>query len=375
VYVHIPFCAARCGYCDFATWTDRHHLVEAYVNACVAHLDRAGARGDLQAASTVFFGGGTPSLLEPTQLARILGAVPLVEGAEVTVECNPDSVDLDKLRGYRRAGATRISLGVQSFRPHVLAFLDRTHEPANVERAVAGIRDAGFDTFNLDVIYGAPGESSDDWRASLAAALDLGPPHVSAYALTVEPGTPLGRAVAAGTSPSPDDDDQATKYAIADELLTAAGLESYEVSNWARPAHECRHNVACWASADYFAVGCAAHGHRAGRRWWNVRTPERYIERIGAGEDPIAGEELLDAPARAAESFVLAFRTRGGAAVPPAAGATVEDLAGAGLVTVWDGRVALTPGGRLLAGDLTARILAVAEWDGVARSSARAGTR
>jgi len=375
VYVHIPFCAARCGYCDFATWTDRHHLVESYVDACVTHLDRTVARGDLHAASTVFFGGGTPSLLEPGQLARILDAIPLVGGAEVTVECNPDSVDLSKLRGYRRAGVTRISLGVQSFRPHVLAFLDRTHEPANVERAVAGIQAAGFDTFNLDVIYGSPGESIADWRTSLAALLDLEPPHVSAYALTVEPGTPLGQAVAAGTSPPPDDDDQAAKYAIADELLTAAGLASYEVSNWARPAHECRHNVACWAGADYLAIGCAAHGHRAGRRWWNVRSPERYIERIGAGEDPIAGDELLDGPARAAEAFVLALRTRGGAAVPPAALATAEDLAEAGLVTVQDGRVTLTAGGRILAGDLTARILAVAEWEGRTRSSARAGTR
>jgi oxygen-independent coproporphyrinogen-3 oxidase len=370
VYVHIPFCAARCGYCDFATWTDRGDLVDDYVDACVTDIERNVARGDLPEASTVFVGGGTPSLLSAAQLGQIVAAIPRADGAEVTVECNPDSVDLEKLRGYRAAGATRVSLGVQSFRPHVLSFLDRTHDPANVERAVAAIRDADFETFNLDLIYGSPGESMDDWRATLAAALELGPPHVSAYALTVEPGTPLGQAVAAGTSRAPDDDDQAGKYSVADEMLTAAGLASYEVSNWAHPGHECRHNLACWAGSDYVAIGCAAHGHRAGRRWWNVRTPERYVERIDAGADPSAGEELLDGPARAAEAFVLSFRTSGGAAVPLGALATAEELADLGLVTVTGGQMALTPAGRLLAGDLTARVLAVATWDGVP-----AGTR
>lgn len=375
VYVHIPFCAARCGYCDFATWTDKRHLVDDYVDACVTHLERTVDRGDLHAASTVFFGGGTPSLLDSSQLVRILDAVPRVEGAEVTIECNPDSVDLAKLRDYRTAGATRISLGVQSLRPHVLAFLDRTHDPANVERAVSAIRAAGFDTFNLDLITGVPGESVQDWRASLSSALSLDPPHVSVYALTVEPGTPLGQAVAHGVAPAPDDDDQAAKLAIADELLTAAGLEPYEVSNWARPSHECRHNLACWAGADYVAIGCAAHGHRAGKRWWNVRTPERYIERIAAGEDPAAGEEVLDDAGRAAERFVLAFRTREGAPVPPGALAVAEDLAGAGFVSVRAGRVVVTRAGRPLTGDLTARMLAAARWDATARCGARPGAR
>lgn len=364
VYVHIPFCASRCGYCDFATWTDRDHLVEAYVDACVAHLDRTS--GEVGAAPTVFFGGGTPSLLEPAQLGRILDAIPIGADGEVTVECNPDSVDVAKLRGYRAAGVTRISLGVQSFRPHVLAFLDRTHEPSSVGRAVAAIHDAGFPTFNVDLIYGTPGESIDDWRSSLAAVLRLEAPHVSAYALTVEPPTPLGQAVAAGMLPAPDDDDQAAKYAIAEEVLDAAGLRAYEVSNWARPGHECRHNVACWAGADYRAIGCSAHGHCRGRRWWNVRTPERYIERIAAGEDPMAGEEVLDAPTRAAEAFGLAFRTRRGAPVPPGAHGGAADLAAAGFVTLRDGWIALTAAGRPLAGDLTARMLAAADWDAVA---------
>jgi oxygen-independent coproporphyrinogen-3 oxidase len=370
VYVHIPFCAARCGYCDFATWTDRAHLVDDYVAACAAHVARLVGAGELEGAATVFVGGGTPSTLSPAQLEQILGAIPLAAGAEVTVECNPDSVDIAKLRGYRDAGVTRVSLGVQSVALHVLSFLERTHDPDNVARAVGAVRDAGIGTFNLDLIYGAPGESVDEWRRTLDAVLALSPPHVSAYALTVEAGTPLGKAVAAGASPAPDDDDQAEKYALADAVLGAAGLASYEVSNWARPGHECRHNLDCWAGADYLAVGCAAHGHRAGRRWWNVRTPERYIERVVAGLDPTAGAELLEPLARAEERFVLGFRTRDGAVIPRGARAVVEELAAAGLVRTEGPRVVLEPAGRLLAGDLTARVLAAATWDGVP-----AGTR
>ncbi len=370
VYVHIPFCAARCGYCDFATWTDRAHLVDDYVAACATHVARLVDDGSLVEAATVFVGGGTPSTLSPEQLEEILRGIPLVAGAEVTVECNPDGVDVAKLRGYRSAGVTRVSLGVQSVAPHVLAFLERTHDPDNVGRSVSAVRDAGIDTFNLDLIYGTPGESVDDWRRTLDAVLVLSPPHVSAYALTVEPGTPLGKAVVAGARPAPDDDDQAEKYAVADAALGAAGLASYEVSNWARPGHECRHNLDCWAGADYLAVGCAAHGHRDGRRWWNVRTPERYIQHVAAGLDPTAGAELLEGPARAEEAFVLAFRTRDGAMVPPGARAIVEELVAAGLVRTEGPRVVLEPAGRLLAGDLTARVLAAATWDG-----APAGTR
>ncbi|HUF83383.1 MAG TPA: coproporphyrinogen-III oxidase family protein, partial [Acidimicrobiia bacterium] len=220
VYVHIPFCATRCDYCDFATWTDRDHLIDRYVEACRRDLERRTAEG-MPPATCVFFGGGTPSLLRADQLTRILAAVRRADDAEVTVECNPDSVDLAKLTAYRAAGVNRLSFGVQSLRAHVLAALGRTHDPANVARAVDWARAAGFDRFNLDLIYGTPGETLDDWQATLDAVLALEPPHISAYALTVEPATPLGQRVAAGIAPGPDDDDQADKYEAADRALGA----------------------------------------------------------------------------------------------------------------------------------------------------------
>src|SRR2546421_4054281 len=269
VYVHIPFCASRCDYCDFATWTDRPHLVDDYVAACIRDIHGRA----ITDATSVFFGGGTPSLLPADALTAILDAIPRRAGAEVTVECNPDSVDLSKLRAYRAAGVNRISLGVQSMRSHVLAALGRTHDPANVARAVEWARDAAIERVSVDLIYGTAGETVADWEATLDAALALEPGHVSAYALTVEPATPLGKLVAAGERSAPDDDDQAEKYEIADDRLAVAGLDRYEGSNWARPGEECRHNCLYWDSGDYVGIGCAAPGHESGRRWGNVRTP------------------------------------------------------------------------------------------------------
>ena len=358
VYVHVPFCAHRCDYCDFATWSDRAHLVDAYVEACLADLGRRRAEPDVRPATSVFFGGGTPSLLAAEHLARLLAAVERAPGAEVTVECNPDSVDVAKLAAYRAAGVTRISLGVQSFDPAVLGDLGRTHEPDNVRRAVAAAHEVGFDDVNLDLIAGTPGESPQSWAATVEDALALEPTHISAYALTVEPATPLGRRIAAGAAPAPDDDDQAEKYGLADDRLRAAGFEWYEVSNWARPGRECRHNLLYWSGGDYLAVGCAAHGHTAGRRWWNVRTPERYLERIAAGESPEAGSEVLDAGTRAEEVFALALRTRTGVRVAGRAAREVRELGAAGLVVTTDAdRVVLTRRGRLLGSDVTARLL------------------
>jgi oxygen-independent coproporphyrinogen-3 oxidase len=360
IYVHIPFCAARCDYCDFATWTDRGHLVGSYVDACVTDIERR--RGDGHPpATSVFFGGGTPSLLEADQLVRILDAIERTDDAEVTVECNPDSVDAAKLAAYHRAGVNRLSFGVQSMAPHVLAALGRTHDPANVTLAVALAREAGFTRINLDLIYGTPGETRDHWRATLAGALALDAPHISAYALTVEPATPLGLRVANGAA-APDDDTQADCYLIADELLGAAGLDWYEVSNWARPGEECRHNLLYWTEGEYLGIGCAAHGHTSEdgggtRRWWNVRTPDRYIAAIEAGAASEAGSEILGPTPRAEEACVLALRTRRGAAVDAAAGATVDELAAGGFVRQLDGRVVLTARGRLMASDVTARLL------------------
>ena len=361
VYVHIPFCASRCDYCDFATWTDRGHLVDAYVAACVADLEQRSARGELAPATSVFFGGGTPSPLTAGDLVRILDAIPRTSDAEVTVECNPDSVDVAKLTAYRNGGVNRLSFGVQSMRGHVLAALGRTHDPDNVERAVESARAAGFQTFNVDLIYGTPGETPDDWNATIEGALALEPVHVSAYALTVEPATALGRRVAAGDQPGPDDDDQADKYVRADDLLTDAGLDWYEVSNWARPGHECRHNLIYWDQGDYVAIGCAAHGHRDGRRWWNVRTPERYVDRITRGLAPEAGAEELDATTRADERLGLALRTRAGVEAARLPVTPLDDLVASGLLAPMGDRVVLTRRGRLLTTDVTARLLAAGE--------------
>ncbi|MGH9026668.1 MAG: radical SAM family heme chaperone HemW [Acidimicrobiia bacterium] len=354
-YVHIPFCARRCDYCDFATWTDREHLVDAYVDACVTDARRRFA--DSVPATSVFFGGGTPSLLSADRLVRILDVIPRTSDAEVTVECNPDSVDAAKLRTYHGAGVNRLSFGVQSMAPHVLAALGRTHEPGNVARAVDLARAVGFANLNLDLIYGAAGETRWDWMRTLDATLALEPDHVSAYALGVEPGTPLAGRVADGRTAAPDDDDQATKYDVADERLGDAGLHWYEISNWARTGRECRHNLLYWERGEYRAIGCAAHGHRAGRRSWNVRTPERYIERIKAGLDPAAGGERLGAEMQAEEALTLALRTRGGVPTARKAAPTVADLIALGLLAGAGERVVLTRDGRRLANDVTARLL------------------
>ena len=357
VYVHIPFCATRCDYCAFATWTNRGHLIGAYLDACVADLTRHVDKGRLTDAATVYFGGGTPSLVPADGLMRVLDAIPRAADAEVTVECNPDSVDISKLRTYRAAGVTRISLGVQSTQPHVLVALGRTHDRANVARAVDAIRDAELPTFNLDVIAGTAGESDADFEATLDDVLAFDPPHVSVYGLMVEPGTPLERRVTAAEIDPPDPDVQADRYLRADTRLTAHGLEWYEVSNWARAGHECRHNQGYWTGADCVAVGAAAHGHDAatGTRTWNAPLPERYVERIRAGTAPEAGCETPDAPTRARERLGLALRTRDGA--PIDATTTVRDLEALGLLTYTDGAAVLTPRGRLLATEVTLRIL------------------
>ncbi len=350
VYVHIPFCRERCGYCAFATYTDRDHLMVRYVDACVAEIHRAQIAGALPAATSVFFGGGTPSRLAAAELCRILGTLELRAGAEVTVECNPEDASDERLATYRRAGVTRLSFGVQSTVPHVLAALDRHHDPSTVGRAVSAAWAAGFGSFNVDLIFGATGESDADWEHSLRSVLELEhpPPHVSAYALTVEPGTPL----AAEPSRHPDDDVSARRYERADELLERAGYRWEEVSNWARPGHGCRHNRLYWAQGDYLGIGSAAHSHRQGHRWWNVRTPDRYVAAVEAGRSPVAGDEWVTGERRRFEALALALRTPRG--VPAATLAAAPELDG--LVERRGGRAVLTRRGRLLANALTARL-------------------
>jgi oxygen-independent coproporphyrinogen-3 oxidase len=284
----------------------------------------------------------------------ILDALPRREGCETTIECNPDDVDVEMMRIYADHGVTRISLGVQSMVPEVLATLGRTHDPANVVSAVNAIHEAGIPTFNLDVIYGAAGETLAQWRTTIEGILALDPPHVSAYGLTVEAGTPL----AADPRRHPDDDDQADKYELADELLEASGRPWYEVSNWARPGHECRHNLLTWAQGDYRGFGCAAHSHERGRRWWNLRTPERYVAAIrdhrspeAAGERVVGGELLL-------EARQLALRTRNGVTADAFDPDVLRDLVEpAELVVRQEDRIVLTRAGRLLANEVSLRLL------------------
>jgi putative oxygen-independent coproporphyrinogen III oxidase len=359
-YVHIPFCTKRCDYCAFATWSDRFHLLETYVKAGSREISQAVA-GGLPPASSVFFGGGTPSLLSPEGLAELLAPIPLQLGAEVTVECNPETVDGAKLRGYREVGVTRLSLGVQSMVPHVLASLGRSHDVAAIPRAVEAAAAAGFaDAYSVDLILGAAGESVPDWEASLSAVLGLDPPpsHVSAYGLTVEAGTPLSR----DPGRHPDPDDQADKYRLAEVILNDHGLEWYEISNWARPGAECRHNQLYWDQGEYLGFGCSAHSHRVrpkgARRWWNVRTPERYIALIDGGSAAESAGEDLDVATRRVEALQLALRTRQGVPEESLSGWADDPVLESLVEQGPPGRLVLTVSGRLLANEVALRLCA-----------------
>jgi oxygen-independent coproporphyrinogen-3 oxidase len=380
VYLHVPFCAVRCGYCDFNTYTAAELGGGAdqsgYAGTATGELDlaaevltAAGLPG--RDVSTVFIGGGTPTLLPAMDLARLLDGVRRrwspAPDVEVTVEANPDSVTAASLAELAAAGVTRVSFGMQSAVPRVLAVLDRTHDPARVPLAVRWARDAGL-AVSLDLIYGTPGESAADWRHSVLAALDCRPDHVSAYALVVEDGTRLAGRVRRGELPAPDDDDLADKYTAADELFGAAGLTWYEVSNWATdPEHACRHNLGYWRGDDWWGIGPGAHSHVGGVRWWNVRHPRAYAGRLAGGLSPAQGREVLDAEQRHAEAVLLGVRLAEGLAVSvlDAAGrAAVAALVADGLVEVRTGRSPDAPGrlvltlrGRLLADTVVRRLL------------------
>ncbi|MFZ0160926.1 MAG: radical SAM family heme chaperone HemW, partial [Kineosporiaceae bacterium] len=322
VYLHVPFCARRCGYCDFNTYTSAElgggADQDAYADTAIREialasrvLDAVGLTpgGGGRVAATVFVGGGTPTLLPPGDLARMLGAVRdtfgLREDAEVTTEANPDSVTRDGLRVLAAAGFTRVSFGMQSAVPHVLSALDRTHDPERVPQVVDWAREAGLKV-SLDLIYGTPGESLADWRVSVDAALACGVDHISAYALVVEQGTKLAARVARGELAFPDDDASAAAYELADDRLSEAGFGWYEVSNWARtPADACRHNLGYWRGDDWWGIGPGAHSHVGGVRWWNVRHPRAYAQRLAAGLSPAQGSELLTDVQRYTEHVLL----------------------------------------------------------------------
>jgi oxygen-independent coproporphyrinogen-3 oxidase len=349
VYVHVPFCAHRCDYCAFATYDDRDHLREDYVDALRREIAAEVASG-LGPATSVFFGGGTPSRLSPAQLVAILDAIPRTDDAEVTVECNPEDASLERLLAYRAGGVTRMSYGVQSTQPAVLADLGRRHGTMAHEEVSRVTQAAGFATWNMDLIVGSRAETLDDVRATLADLVGLAfpPPHISCYALTPEPATPLGR----DASRHPDEDATADAYDLVGATLEANGYEWEEISNWARPGHECRHNHVYWDHHDYVGFGAAAHSHRHGRRYWNVRTPERYIAMVRRGERPLGGEEVLDEATRAFERDALALRTRRG--VPIEAFASLDEIRH--LVNVEADRVTLTPAARLVANQVILRL-------------------
>jgi putative oxygen-independent coproporphyrinogen III oxidase len=362
VYVHVPFCRVRCGYCDFNTYTAAELgpgvSRQTYADQAIAEIRLARrVLGQTRPVDTVFFGGGTPTLLPAADLTRIVAAIRdelgLAPDAEVTTEANPDSVTPADLETLRAGGFTRLSFGMQSSVPHVLATLDRTHDPANVPLVVAWARAAGFEQLSLDLIYGTPGESMADWARSLDDALACEPDHVSAYSLIVEDGTALARRVRRGELPMPDEDDLADKYLAADERLRAAGFGWYEVSNWATSeAQRCRHNLLYWRGGDWWGVGPGAHSHVGGVRWWNVKHPAAYADRIGAEVSPAHARETLSAQDRHVERVLLELRLSDGlalAVLDDAGRAAVPEQVERGLVTVEGDRLVLTDAGRLLA--------------------------
>jgi oxygen-independent coproporphyrinogen-3 oxidase len=366
----VPFCSTRCGYCDFNTYTAEELGTggsrSEYVEAAIAEIRRArGALGDsARPVHTVFVGGGTPTLLPAAELVRLLevirGEFGVLDGAEITTESNPESVGIEDLATLREGGFTRVSFGMQSAQRSVLQMLDRTHTPGRALAAVRDAREAGFDSINLDLIYGTPGETDDDWRASLDAVVEADVDHVSAYALIVETGTRLAGRVQRGEIPAPDDDVLADRYELADDTLGAAGLRWYEVSNWARPGHECRHNLAYWTAADWWGIGPGAHSHVGGVRWWNVKHPATYARALREGQWPAAGRELLDAHDRRIEGLMLGVRLASGLPADTEMDAdTVQDLVDEGLLarSASNERLVLTRRGRLLADAVVRRLL------------------
>ncbi len=357
-YVHVPFCAVRCGYCDFNTYTaselgdTRGASRATYAQAAMDEIRLArkviGSREI--SVDTVFFGGGTPTLLPADDLVAVVRAIDdefgLAADAEVTTESNPDSVTSASLDALRAGGVNRISFGMQSAVPDVLRVLDRTHDPARVPAAVGWARAAGFDQVSLDLIYGTPGESLDQWRTSVEAALSLAPDHISAYGLIVEAGTALARRVGRGELPMPDDDDLADKYELVDAMLCDAGLSWYEVSNWSRsPAAWCRHNIGYWQGADWWGVGPGAHSHVGGTRWWNVKHPAAYAERLVSKVSPAAAREVLDDETRRVERVLLETRLVTGlplSVLDEPGRAAVPTLVGDGFAELSAAEVAIT---------------------------------
>lgn len=359
LYVHVPFCITRCGYCDFNTYTPAELggvNPDAWLTALRTELERAAARLGGPTVDTVFVGGGTPSLLGGARLTTLLGMVrdhfTLASDAEITTEANPESTWPEFFEEIREAGYTRVSLGMQSVVPRLLGVLDRVHTP---NRSAAAAREAlalGFEHVSLDLIYGTPGESDDDLLRSVDTAVETGVDHVSAYALVVEDGTAMARRVRSGELEAPDDDVLAHRYELVDARLSAAGMGWYEVSNWAHPGGECRHNLGYWDRGQWWGAGPGAHSHVGDIRWWNVKHPNAYASRIADGALPVAGFEQLDADALHTEEVLLQIRLRQGlplARLSAAERARAEEVVAAGLLESDGDHLVLSDRGRLLA--------------------------
>lgn len=370
VYVHIPFCRHRCHYCDFNTYEGQDDLHEAYVDALVADIERW--PGETRPATSVFFGGGTPTLLPAAALGRILGAVRrrigLAAGAEITVEANPETVDLRYLTELRGTGFERLSVGVQSLVPTVLTGLGRTHPAETALGAIAAARSAGFTDISADLIYGSPWETDEDWTRSLEGVVGAGVDHVSAYALTIEESTPLATLIKTGRTPDVDPDVQARRHQMAEEVLAQAGFSRYEISNWSQPNRASRHNVLYWSAGDYLGFGCGAHAHVDGERWWVTRLPRDLIAAVARGDSVIAGSEHLHGDERAGEALMLGLRLASGIDVAsferrfgsePIAKriSSIERLRTQGLLTDETERLRLTRRGTLIANEVLVRLI------------------
>lgn len=379
IYVHVPFCASRCGYCDFNTYTAKELgsgvRQDSFHEVLIQEIELAAQVLPDTSVSTIFFGGGTPTLIGSTALNSILESIGknfvIASDAEITTEANPDSVDQRMLVELKAGGFTRMSFGMQSVASNVLAVLQRTHQPGASQAAALLAREVGFEHVNLDLIYGTPGETDDDVRASVQAALDSGVDHVSAYSLIVEEGTPLARQVSKGEIPAPDDDVCAERYEVIDSLLIDAGMGWYEVSNWSLPGGECRHNQAYWSGADWWGIGPGAHSHLSGTRWWNHKHPGTYSEALAQGQSLRAGEEVLTPEQIHAERVMLAIRTKAGLDLGELSPSELErcsDLLARGLLAHGSGtrgssahgsssRVRVTDQGRLVADAVVRELL------------------
>ncbi|HEV3475437.1 MAG TPA: radical SAM family heme chaperone HemW [Actinomycetota bacterium] len=356
LYVHVPFCLMRCGYCDFNAHAGLDHLKSPYLVALRKEAETVAPAWSGVPFVSLFLGGGTPTTLPPDAIGRLLAHLrsrfDIVPDSEVTCEANPDTVDQASLAALRAAGVSRLSLGVQSFDPTVLAALERVHPPESARAAFAAARAAGFGSVNVDLIFGANAETADSWRRTLEEAVALEPEHLSCYALTIEPATPLGRKVAAGLVPAPDPDVQADRYEEACRVLGAAGYRHYEVSNWARPGHESVHNLGYWEGRPYLGLGAGAHSHRDGRRWWNVRPPQRYIELATEAGTSVAGEEVLGAEDVRLERLMLGLRAADGVPIAWVGQSAAADQVRRGLAVAEDDRLRLTERGMFLANDV-----------------------